>query len=162
MFDGTYDVQTECDAKSTIHPVPRKPNKFQPTTLGQNVRAIREALGLSQEQVGVRAGHNRELVTKIESGKNPNPGLLTMEAIAKVLGVEVADLLLPLPGTHPLDSLLASFGESQYAKDMKPSPTPDELKRLRKRAILSLGDKPNNRALLKLLEAIREDESGSK
>lgn len=57
------------------------------------LRRLREARGLTQEQVAHRAGMTLGGYRKVEVGVKSNPRLRTLEAIAYVLGVKVADLL---------------------------------------------------------------------
>jgi transcriptional regulator with XRE-family HTH domain len=58
------------------------------------IKALREKLGLSQEQAAQKAGfRGRQAWSNIESGQQGNPQLMTIERIAKVLGVKAKDLL---------------------------------------------------------------------
>jgi len=61
------------------------------------IRAIRESQGKSRKDLAI-AIHRSELsVWRYEEGKG-NPSLETLQAIAMELGVEVVDLLVPIPG----------------------------------------------------------------
>ena len=62
-------------------------NKF-----GENVRELRRARGLSQEELAFRAGIHRNYLGGIERGER-NPALDNISAIAKALGVDLSDLL---------------------------------------------------------------------
>lgn len=58
------------------------------------IKALREQLGLSQEEAAQRAGlKTRQAWNNIESGSRPNLQLHTLERIAKALGVKARDLL---------------------------------------------------------------------
>jgi len=59
----------------------------------RRLRQLREDMGYSQEELAQRAGLKSGTIYKMESGKNNNPGLQTLTAIAKVLGVSVIDLI---------------------------------------------------------------------
>jgi DNA-binding XRE family transcriptional regulator len=58
-----------------------------------NLRRLRELRGLTQEQLAHRAELTLGGYRKIECGANSNPRLRTMERLAYVLGVKVAELL---------------------------------------------------------------------
>lgn len=58
---------------------------------GQHVRSIRQAKGLSQEELADRAGVHRTYVSSLERGQR-NVGLDNIHAIARALGVDPAKL----------------------------------------------------------------------
>ncbi|RLQ86834.1 helix-turn-helix domain-containing protein [Notoacmeibacter ruber] len=60
-------------------------------TIGWNMRRLRVAKGLSQERLALEAGIDRSYVGRIERGSE-NVTVSTLEAVAKLLEVEVADL----------------------------------------------------------------------
>ena len=60
------------------------------TRVGKHIRAIRQAQGLTQEQVGERAGLNYKFVGLIERGDR-NPSAESLEKLAKGLNVLVGD-----------------------------------------------------------------------
>ena len=57
--------------------------------IGFRLRAEREKQGLSQSEVARRAGMDEPALSRIETGKNPNPTLDTLTRIAKALGKNV-------------------------------------------------------------------------
>jgi transcriptional regulator with XRE-family HTH domain len=59
--------------------------------VGFNIRAIREARGLSQEELGDLAGLHRAYIGQIERGEK-NIGLKNLEKIAKALGVNPREI----------------------------------------------------------------------
>jgi ribosome-binding protein aMBF1 (putative translation factor) len=59
---------------------------------GEKVRQARKGTGLSQEEVSKAIGVFRSYLSRIETGK-ANPTLLVMEAISRVLGTELWELL---------------------------------------------------------------------
>lgn len=60
--------------------------------LGDRIRAIRRARKISQEQLHLRAGVSRDVLQKIESGRQ-NPTFFTLLRIARVLDVPLSDLV---------------------------------------------------------------------
>jgi transcriptional regulator with XRE-family HTH domain len=58
----------------------------------RNLRAAREAHGLSQQELSLMAGCARTTVSDHER-QTKEPGLKTMERLAAALGLEVVDLL---------------------------------------------------------------------
>ncbi|MBX3247499.1 MAG: helix-turn-helix transcriptional regulator [Myxococcales bacterium] len=62
--------------------------------LGQNVRAIREARGLSQQQMATAAGIPRATWSLLESG-SANPTLAVLVKVAAALQVRLEELLGP-------------------------------------------------------------------
>jgi transcriptional regulator with XRE-family HTH domain len=71
--------------------------------LGLSLQRARHQAGLSQEKVANAAGISAYTYRKLEHGQsNPgshaNPRLRTLAALAEVLGIEITDLLPPVPG----------------------------------------------------------------
>jgi transcriptional regulator with XRE-family HTH domain len=62
--------------------------------IGSNIRRYRRALGLSQEKLAELAGLHRTYVGAVERGER-NISVKNIEKIAKVLGIEPYQLLLP-------------------------------------------------------------------
>jgi DNA-binding XRE family transcriptional regulator len=54
--------------------------------LGRNIQRVRTAAGLTQTALAKRSGLNRSYVSGLEAGKR-NPTALTLQRLAKVLGV---------------------------------------------------------------------------
>ncbi len=63
-------------------------------TLGQNIRRLRRALKLSQEELAFEAEIDRTYVSQIERGVI-NPSLHVLWRLGKVLDTDVTVLLLP-------------------------------------------------------------------
>ena len=61
-------------------------------TFGKNVRAARQKLGWSQEQLAFEAKMKRTYLSEIEAGKR-NPTLDVVERIAKALSLPAPDLM---------------------------------------------------------------------
>jgi len=60
--------------------------------VGANVKRLREAKGLSQEQLAFDADMHRTYVSGIERGKR-NPTITVLERLALALGVTSSELL---------------------------------------------------------------------
>ena len=60
--------------------------------LGRNLRRLREAKGLSQEQFAEEAGIHRTYVSDLERGSR-NPTIRVVERVASALGVTASDIL---------------------------------------------------------------------
>jgi len=60
---------------------------------GEHVKAIRESLGLSQEDLAGRVGNVSQNISRLECGRI-NPTLLQLEKYAAGLDMSVSDLLL--------------------------------------------------------------------
>ncbi len=60
--------------------------------MGENVRALRQSLSLSQEELAFRAGVDRTYISQIERGVG-NPSVLVLVKIAATLGVGLQELL---------------------------------------------------------------------
>jgi transcriptional regulator with XRE-family HTH domain len=60
--------------------------------LGENVRRLRKAKGLSQEELALEAGMKRSYVSDLERGTR-NPSVRAVGRLATALGVEPGELL---------------------------------------------------------------------
>lgn len=61
-------------------------------TLGQLVKQQRTALGISQEELGLRANLDRTYISGVERGVR-NPSVTALVSLASGLGITVSDLL---------------------------------------------------------------------
>ena len=86
--DPTYRPRIEAQARQAR------------ASLGGRVRERREAAGLTQADLSSHAGIGRVTLTRIENGEH-SPRTETLTAIARTLGVEVEDLILPRSRRHP-------------------------------------------------------------
>ncbi len=59
--------------------------------VGSNMRALRYALKLSQEELAFRAGLDRSYISQIERGI-ANPSILAVARISEALGVPLSEL----------------------------------------------------------------------
>src|SRR3954453_11751905 len=65
--------------------------------LSQRIKQLREAAGLSQQEVAMRGDLSMSLVAKLEQGKKADPRASTLLALAGALGVQPGDLVNDLP-----------------------------------------------------------------
>ena len=73
--------------------------------IAYRLRTLREAAGLSQQQVAERADLSLSLIAKMEQGRKADPRASTLLALAGALGVRpgqlIEDLTKPPEGTFP-------------------------------------------------------------
>lgn len=70
-------------------------------TLGDKIRAAREAAGLTQEELGKKCGTTKQTIYKYEIGKITNIPLDRLEKIANIVGVTTTSLLGWEPNNRP-------------------------------------------------------------
>ena len=63
--------------------------------IGENIRKLRQQKKMSQDRLSKKADLALNTIVKIETGKNPNPTLETLQKIAKALGVSLDKILNP-------------------------------------------------------------------
>ena len=63
------------------------------STIGNNIKRLRQEKGLSQDKLSKLADLSLNTVVKIELDESPNPTIETIQRIAKALEVSVDDLL---------------------------------------------------------------------
>ncbi len=61
--------------------------------LGDRIQELRKAKGLTQEALAAKSGLHRVYLAQLESGRNQNPQLDTLQRLAKALGVSLGELL---------------------------------------------------------------------
>jgi transcriptional regulator with XRE-family HTH domain len=61
--------------------------------IGKKLKELREAAGLTQQELAVKAGLSVSNVASIEQRQEGNPRINTVMALASALGVDVAELL---------------------------------------------------------------------
>lgn len=71
-----------------------------PPTVGEHVRVLRQAAGLTQQQLADRAATTQPVIARLELGVRL-PTLRTLEKVAQALG---QDLHLLVPGRSPVAS----------------------------------------------------------
>jgi len=63
------------------------------STIGKNIKRLRQEKGLSQDKLSKLADLSLNTVVKIELDESPNPTIETVQRIAKALEVSVDGLL---------------------------------------------------------------------
>lgn len=63
--------------------------------VGQNLKRVRVAQAVSQEQLAFDAGVDRSYLGGIERGEE-NPSVDTLEKIARILGIELLEFFQPV------------------------------------------------------------------
>lgn len=74
---------------------PRTPRLLARKRFASNLRAARQALGISQERLADMAGLHRTYVGSVERGER-NISIDNVERLAVALKKDIADLLLPV------------------------------------------------------------------
>ena len=72
--------------------------------VGQNLKRVRVAQAVSQEQLAFDAGVDRSYLGGIERGEE-NPSVDTLEKIARILGIELLELFQPVNDAGPQKGL---------------------------------------------------------
>ena len=67
--------------------------------LGKNVRKYRQLKGLTQGDLAKKVGLTKDTISKIELGKQKNPGLKHLILIHRELGIEMEELFMEDPAT---------------------------------------------------------------
>lgn len=78
------------------------------TTLAQRVRGYRESKGFSLSDLAKASGVSRSYLYQVESGES-SPTEEKLVALARALGVSVADLVSPYEDTSDVPETLAQF-----------------------------------------------------
>jgi transcriptional regulator with XRE-family HTH domain len=66
---------------------------MSPKRLSSVIKKLREARGLTQEQVAKQAQVTKNYITMLESGARKSPSLSVLKRLARALGVPVTELL---------------------------------------------------------------------
>src|SRR3954449_5735644 len=88
--------------------------------LSQRIKALRDAAGLSQQEVAMRGDLSLSLVAKLEQGKKADPRASTLLALAKALEVTpgaLLDGLIPAEVDPEADGVVN--GEAKPSKKKK-------------------------------------------
>lgn len=59
------------------------------------LRQVREAEGISQQELARRSGVLQQTISKIEKGETTNPGVETLNALALAMGRTLVDVYRP-------------------------------------------------------------------
>jgi len=63
-------------------------------TPGRNLKRLRLSSGLTQAELGLRVGLTKDTISKLELGKQENPGMKHLVLICRVLNVELEQLFI--------------------------------------------------------------------
>ena len=66
---------------------------MSPKRLSHVLKKLRNARGLTQEQVAEKAGLSKNFIRMLETGTRTSPSLPVLKRLAKALGVPVTELL---------------------------------------------------------------------
>ncbi len=66
---------------------------MQHRSIGERIRGLRKEHGLTQAELGERAGLHQVQIAQLEADRYRSPRLETLRAVAKALGVSLTDLL---------------------------------------------------------------------
>jgi transcriptional regulator with XRE-family HTH domain len=64
--------------------------------VGHNVRRIRQAKGLTQEQFSASSGFSQQYISSLENGRR-NPTVITLYELSQALRTDPVDLLTAMP-----------------------------------------------------------------
>jgi transcriptional regulator with XRE-family HTH domain len=109
------------------------------SAFGERLRSLREAKGLTLQQVADAAGCTKAYIWELEKRPGQKPTAERIQAIAKVLGVTMGDLM-----GEPM-------GEA-------PEATPEDVVFFRQYVNMSESDKERYRAALKIMFGDKPDE----
>lgn len=90
--------------------------------IAYRLRTLREAAGLSQQEVAERADLSLSLVTKMEQARKADPRASTILALAAALGVRPGQLIEDL--TPPPDGMFSDKKKGKKKKKKKGEPEP--------------------------------------
>ena len=62
-------------------------------TIGENIKRVRNKLGLTQDDLVRKSGVKHTTLTKIESNVVVKPSVQTVAKIAKALGIQMEELM---------------------------------------------------------------------
>lgn len=120
-------------------------------TVAQNVRKLRADKGLTQTQLAEAAGLHRNTIAQLETLRMESIRLETLDSIARVLGVEISDLIA---GEPPRDDEVEQSWHDFLASALAEGITDEEKASLRKDAFWPWG-RPTVKAWYHALEALR-------
>lgn len=88
-------------------------------TIGENIAALRDANGLTQQQLSDAAACHKNTVHNLETGKAETVQMDTLERIATALGVDVVRLVTPAPKHDPAEvaASIEVYLKSDLAED---------------------------------------------
>ena len=128
------------------------------SALANNLRRLRRAAGLTQEELGRMAKLDRATIAAIERDRYKSTETTTVEALAKGLGVSPAELLLEPVGQASGESFMEEFLASPWSKALEIKQ--DEIQWIRTLPKITwAGTRPTPEVLAKLILWRRENVS---
>lgn len=88
-------------AHGAIYTESMNANSVDPLVIGKRIRAARERLGWSQTELAQRAGSVASYQSRLEAGQFERPSVERLSAIARALGVTLAELTDAAPPLPP-------------------------------------------------------------
>lgn len=148
----TTDSGSAMDTLKSMARIPKGGRR--PSGFGTNVKRLREARSLTQEELADLAGVARPTVTEIETGGAPNPREVTRQALAKALGVSVSELARATEPNREMAEAVSDYVASPYAAIDRPQF--EELTRLKRVEVAQwTGRKPSPESIHHVLLALR-------
>lgn len=89
--------------------------------VGQRIKELRESAGLTQKELGDKAGVSESYVGHIEGGRRESPSLPILIALCKALNYNLADLLLDI-GIELSDTTDLEDWERQVLRGLRSLP----------------------------------------
>ena len=83
--------RTRANPRDSPHMVGKSSGQFE-LPFGAALRRVRLAAGMSQEQLGLEAGVQRNFISLIETGQN-QPTIGTISKLARALGMKASELV---------------------------------------------------------------------
>lgn len=77
--------------------------------LGENLKRTREKRGISQKELAERCGISVPQLSKMETGKQRNPHIETVVAMATALGVSIEELIYGTEGPNGMKYMLEAI-----------------------------------------------------
>jgi transcriptional regulator with XRE-family HTH domain len=99
-----------------------KPGK----AISGRLRDLREAAGLSQQEVAMRADLSLSLVAKLEQGKKADPRASTLIALARALGIKPGAILDDLAPLKPKTTETEEAVEGPVTEEASTGPAAEE------------------------------------
>ena len=122
--------------------------------LGKNLRQARDKRGLSQPELAREAGVSLNTIKYLEEGANGNPQSRTLMRLARVLGVEVQELVAGVGESEEVSDLVEELLASDWIRRQSPDDT--EVQWLHSLASLPWDHAPTLDSLYMMLRAYRD------
>ena len=122
-----------------------------------NLRRVRKAAGVSQQELALSSGVSIATVKNIERGENLNPELETLQDLARACRVEVSSLTGAV-GKDEMAQIVDAFAKSDQG--LAANPTDEEKAWLRSLGGISwLDGEPSHDSLMFMLLGLRKRRS---